>query len=123
MNLARLLAAALVLALLLPGFAAAVPQCAMNAMKPCETVMAAGEHDCCPPAPAELDTPCCEQSHVAPATPARSAERPDTAGAFAATASAAFAAPAAQPISSAHATVAGGLQPPDRLAMGCILRI
>ena len=118
MTLPRSLSAALMLALLLPGFAAAVPPCAMKA---CGPEMAAGEHDCCPPAPAELDTPCCEQSHAAPATPARSAERPDTA--CAATASGAFAAPAAQPISSVHATVADGPQSPDRLALGCILRI
>ena len=116
----RSLAAALVLALLLPGFAAAVPPCAM---KTCGPEMAAGDHDCCPPAPAELDTPCCEQSHAAPATPARSAERSDSAVACAPTASAAFAALPAQAISSAHATDAGGLQPPDRLALGCILRI
>ena len=116
----RSLATALVLALLLPGFAAAAPPCAMKA---CEMEMTAGDHDCCPPAPAALDTPCCEQSHAAPATPARSAERSDAGPLATAASSATFAVLPPRPLASAHAPATGCLQPLDRLALGCVLRI
>jgi hypothetical protein len=117
MKLPRFLVAAINGALLLPGLAAALPPCAMNGGEP---AVAAGEHDCCPPEAAELDRPCCERSHAAPAVPP-SSERLD---AHALAPSATTVTTVGSHLASRAAVFDPSALPPiDRLAQGCILRI
>jgi len=61
---AKLLALAVAVALLLPGLAAAFAACAM-ANCPMMDGGGAGEHDCCPPAPATVSMDCCEHAPTA----------------------------------------------------------
>ncbi|MBP7589043.1 MAG: hypothetical protein KBA72_13905 [Thermoanaerobaculia bacterium] len=62
--LAKLLALAVAVALLLPGLAAAFAACAM-ADCPMMDGGGAGEHDCCPPAPATVSMDCCDHAPTA----------------------------------------------------------
>ena len=119
MNGARCLAGLLVMALVAPGLAAALP-CGMSA---CEPAPRPAAHDCCPPALTELAAPCCEQSQLAPAIPVRSQERPEVVSAEAAVTGVAAALPAPLRTTTRALAAASVRQPLDSLAQSCILRI